>query len=317
MKTIAVLAVVGIAVAAFFAYNSDPNSEVEEAFRSFIEEYRHGYGSSDEYSYRLEVFKENLDKYEELNRLNPEAVFGITQFSDRTPEEMKAYMGYIAPSEREYADFHTYDPNEPIEEFDWSSKLPSIKNQGSCGSCWAFSAILSVEARYHLLHLKKDKVETEFSEQQLVDCDPKSLGCRGGYMTNAFKYLKKAGFIKSSDYPYIEMTGTCRDKSYQTVDTIKGFEYIRAGDYNGLVSAGKEGPISVTVDSSNWSGYRGGILSSCGRLLDHAVNLVGVDSDGNLKIRNTWGESWGEAGHIRLAKGNTCGVLEEASYPTF
>ena len=317
MKTIAVLAVVGIAVAAFFAYNSTPNSEVEEAFRSFIEEYRHGYGSSDEYSYRLGVFKENLDKYEELNRLNPEAVFGITQFSDRTPEEMKAYMGYIAPVEREYTDFHTYDPSEPNEVFDWSSKLASIKNQGSCGSCWAFSAVSSVEARYHLLYLKKDKVETLFSEQQVVDCDKTSYGCNGGWETHAFKYLMKSGFIKSSDYPYTARDGTCKDKSFKAVDTVKGFKNVRAGDYDGLVSAGKEAPISVAVDASNWSGYRGGILSSCGKSLNHAVNLVGVDSAGNLKIRNSWGGSWGEAGHIRLAKGNTCGVLDDAAYPTF
>ena len=317
MKSIAVLAVIGIAVAAFFAFNSTPNSEVEEEFRSFIEEYRRGYGSSDEYGYRLGVFRDNLKEYEELSRLNPEAIFGVTQFSDRTPEEMKAYMGYKAPVEREYTEEYTYDPNEVTGTYDWSSKMAPIKNQGQCGSCWAFSAVASVEARYHFLFLKKDKVETTFSEQQVVDCDTKSEGCNGGFEKNAFNYLKKPGFIKSSDYPYTARDGTCRDKSFKAVDTVKGIVSIKAGDYDGLIAAGQTAPISVAVDATRWSGYRGGVFSVCGRNLNHAVNLVGVDGNGDLKIRNSWGSSWGESGHIRLKKGNTCGVLDDAAYPTF
>ena len=143
MKTIAVLAVVGNALAAFFAYNSTPSNEVEEAFRSFIEEYRLGYGSSDEYSYRLGVFQENLKRYEELNILNPEAVFGVTQFSDRTPAEMEAYMGLMLPAEQEYTEVYTYDPSEVVGAFDWASKMAEVKHQGSCSMLGFLSSCCS------------------------------------------------------------------------------------------------------------------------------------------------------------------------------
>ena len=101
------------------------------------------------------------------------------------------------------------------------------------------------------------------------------------------------------------------------VDKVKGRTSIRRGDYIGLVSAAKSGPVSVGVDSSKWSGYKGGVITSCGSRIDHGVTLVGVDANGVLKIRNSWGRSWGEKGHIRLAKGNTCGVANESSYPNF
>ena len=303
MKTIAVLAVVGIAVAAFFAYNSTPNNEVEEAFRGFIEEYRVGYGNSDEYSYRLGVFQENLKRYEELNILNPEAVFGITQFSDRTPAEMEAYMGYSASAEREYTDIHTFDPSQVVGAFDWSSKLSGVKNQGSCGSCWAFSAIGALEPRYHLTTKKKDRVDVTFSEQQLVDCDTRSSGCNGGLMTYAFMYLQSAKFMKESDYAYTARKGTCRADAGKGVDVVKGYKSA-SGSHNALISAGQDGPVSVAVDASNWSGYRGGVFSNCGTRLNHGVTFVGYDGSA-YKIRNSWGSGWGENGYIRLAQGNT------------
>ena len=90
MKTIAIVAVIGLAAAAFFAYSSTQNNEVEEAFRGFIEEYRVGYGNSGEYTYRLGVFEENLKSIENLNILNPLAKFGVNKFADRTPFEMKS-----------------------------------------------------------------------------------------------------------------------------------------------------------------------------------------------------------------------------------
>jgi C1A family cysteine protease len=316
MKTIAVIAVIGIAFAAFYSFSSAPNTEVEEAFRSFIEEYRQGYGNSEEYNYRLGVFAENLKNLEVIRAENPEAVFGVNQFSDRTPKEMEAFMGLMIPSEQEYTEVYQYNPLKTVGAFDWASKMFSVKNQGQCGSCWAFSAVAAVEGRYHLTTKGKPKVDVAFSEQQVVDCDKTSQGCNGGWMNNAFNYLRN-GFAKQDDYKYTARDGTCQDSSKTKVDKVKGITNIPQGNVAALVSAAQAGPVSVAVDASRWSAYKSGVFSSCGTGLNHGVTLVGADDAGVMKIRNSWGSGWGESGHIRLAKGNTCGVANVASYPTF
>ena len=164
--------------------------------------------------------------------------------------------------------------------------------------------------------MKKPKVDVNFSEQHAVDCDQKSDGCDGGWMNNAFDLFKR-GFMKESNYKYTAIQGTCRAKSMKSFGKVKGRTSITKGDISGLVSAAQTGPVSVAVDASNWSGYKGGVITKCGTSLNHGVTLVGVDYSGVLKIRNSWGGNWGEKGHIRLAKGNTCGVANASSYPTF
>ena len=279
MKTLAILAVVGI-VAALLAYNSAPNNKLEEEFRNFIDEYRHGYGSSDEYNYRFEIFQENMKRCEELSILNPEAVFGVTQFSDRTPEEMKSYMGLMIPAEEEYTDVHTYNPDEGIVAVDWSSKMGLIKNQGNCGSCWAFSAMATIEGRYHLTYMKKSKVDTAFAEQQLVDCDTADKACNGGWMPTAFTYLMSAGFMKTADYPYTAVKGTCKYDKTKIVAKPKGITSIKIKDIAGLLNAVQAGPVAVAVDATNMGLYKSGIFTNCGTTLNHGVTLVGNDATG-------------------------------------
>ena len=235
--------------------------------------------------------------------------------TDRTPQEMEAFMGLNLSAEEEYTDVYTYNPDEIVGAYDWASKMAAVKNQGSCGSCWAFSAVAATEGRYHLTYKKKAKVDITFSEQQAVDCDKKSHGCNGGWMDNAFD-LFKAGVMKDADYKYTARQGTCKFDAKKKVDSVKGRTSIRKGDVAGIISAAQAGPISVAVDATKWSGYKSGVFSTCSNKLNHGVTLVGVDANGVMKIRNSWG-SWGEAGHIRLAKGNTCGVADAASYPTF
>jgi len=315
MKTIAILALVGIAATAFFAMSSGPSNDLEAQFREFLETYRVGYSNSDEYAYRLDVFAENMKKVEQYNLENPEAVFGVTQFSDRTPEEMERMMGLIMPAEADTEIVHV----EPINasSVDWAHMWSSVKNQASCGSCWAFSAAAAFESRY-ALHKGSKTAGTSFSEQELVDCDTKSSGCNGGWMDNAFTYLKSHAFCTGAKYPYHAKKESCQVSKCAGGPTDKAFADIARGNENSVLSALAHGPISVAVDASKWSAYKSGIMSSCGTSLNHGVTLVGYDAGAHaVKIRNSWGSGWGEHGYIRLKTGNTCGYANNASYPTF
>ena len=317
MKTFAILAIVGIAATAFFAISNGPSNEAEAEFRNFLETYRVGYGTTEEYNYRLGVFAQNLERAEELNRLNPDATFGVTQFSDRTPEEMEQRMGLIIPSSRKFTG--AYKAPRDAKSVDWSNMWKSVKDQGSCGSCWAFSATAAFESRY-ALHKGDKKVDSLYAEQELVDCDTQSHGCNGGWMDFAFEYLQSHYFCTEDSYPYKAVDQTCsysEDKCSGPEDD--SYTDITEGDEDALLKELQNGPVSVAVDASAWSSYTGGVLENCGTRLNHGVTLVAHNpSAGWAKIRNSWGNSWGEGGHIRIKTGqNTCGYANVASYPTF
>lgn len=129
-------------------------------------------------------------------------------------------------------------------------------------------------------------------------------------MDNAFKFIKDKGIVLESEYPYKGVKQTC---SKPTGDfKISGFTDIK--NCNDLATALTGRPISVAVDASNWSGYKSGIFNNCKTSLNHGVTLFGV-TDQYWRIKNSWGISWGESGTIRLARGNTCGICNVASYP--
>ena len=188
---------IGIAAVAFLSFSSAPSSSVETQFRDFLDTYRVGYGNSDEYSYRLSVFEDNLKTIAELNRKNPLATFAVNKFADRTKQEMKALRGLSVTPKHPV----NFVPVKNAKEVDWTGYWGKVKDQGQCGSCWAFSATAAYEARYHL-SIGKDKVETYYSEQQVVDCDKSSSGCNGGWMDYAFEYLHGHPFCSEDEYPY-------------------------------------------------------------------------------------------------------------------
>lgn len=199
---------------------------------------------------------------------------------------------------------------EPNIEIDWVSKggVSGVKNQGSCGSCWAFSATGVMESSAKI----KGQV-VSLSEQQLVDCSAAegNHGCNGGWPSNALNYVKAHGISTESEYPYTATTSSCK----KTGGNFHITSFSSAQGCNGLQNAISAKPISVTVDATNWSKYSSGVFSNCAASINHAVLLVGVVSN-NWKIKNSWGTSWGESGYIRLATGNTCGLCQYAGvYP--
>ena len=189
-----------------------------------------------------------------------------------------------------------------LQDVDWTTqgKVSPVKNQGSCGSCWAFSAVGSCES----FALMKGQ-NSILSEQQLVDCSGSygNHGCNGGWPSAALRYVKDKGIQSSSAYPYTAGAGRCKmdggNFKISSVGSAKGCTALQ----NGINSR----PMSVCVDASNWSRYSSGVFSNCASQINHAVLLVGIVNN-TWKIKNSWGSGWGEKGFIRLANGNTCGV---------
>ena len=194
---------------------------------------------------------------------------------------------------------------------DWTEKgaVTPVKDQGQCGSCWAFSTTGSLEG---LSKTEWDNLQS-FSESQLVDCSSSygNQGCNGGLMTNSFKFIKDHGIVLESAYPYKAVQGACK----MAGGDFKISGYVEITNCNDQANALMKGVISVAVDATNWSRYASGVFNSCGTRLNHGVTLVGM-SDQFWRIKNSWGTTWGEKGFIRLARGNTCGVCSMSSYPT-
>jgi C1A family cysteine protease len=293
------------------------------AFSRFMEEYGKTY-SDVEFTKRMGIFAENLERVNEQNRqhilIGGEAVFGVTQFSDLTPEEFRSmYLTYI-PSNVTLPRANIELDGAPATVVDWRTKgaVTDVKDQGQCGSCWAFSATEAIES-YSFLHSGK---LVSLSPQQITSCDKRDGGCNGGNTETAYAYVVSAGGIETSaDYPYTSgggSTGMCRFDSSKVAVKVAGYKSVARGESN-LKAALNNGPVSVCLAADAFQSYRGGILKSCPGQVDHCVQAVGYDDSQNYWIvRNSWARSWGEQGYIRIATGSDlCHISDDVTYPTF
>lgn len=180
--------------------------------------------------------------------------------------------------------------------------MTAVKNQGSCGSCWAFSGVGSIESSYVI----KGKGTYSFSEQQVVSCSTLDSGCGGGWPSNVFKYvMSNNGIYTTAAYPYTATNGACLTK------TATKFKITTYKNYTGcaaIVAGLVYGPLSVAVDATNWSRYKSGLFSNCGTGINHAVLLVAIWTNGSVLIKNSWGTSWGANGYIMLKNYKNCGM---------
>jgi C1A family cysteine protease len=204
-----------------------------------------------------------------------------------------------------------------------------VKNQGSCGSCWAFSTTGALEGAKFI----KTGELVALSEQNLLDCDHTDLGCDGGLMDNAFKFDEKTGGLCSeADYPYLQRQGTCKTNCTDVPGTIVStFLDVPPGDERSLLSALAMQPISVAIQASQFvfQFYKSGVLTddSCGKAadVDHGVLAVGYGTDLDTQapyflVKNSWGASWGDSGYVKLGRGSAnefgmCAILKLASFP--
>ncbi|CAD8085965.1 unnamed protein product [Paramecium sonneborni] len=297
-KTLIAVLTTVLLTATTYMSQEDP---LRTMYQEWKQQYQTRFANQFEDEYRFEIFKQNYNYYQEVNSRQSSYTLGLNQFATLTDEEFEqTYLGGLDDSHVEIDETIT-SFNYP-EKADWSDKLNPIKNQGSCGSCWSFSAVGAFEAYFIINHGKKQV----FAEQQLVDCDKYSYGCDGGFAGNAIDYLNKNGAVLETDYPYAAVDQNCKIPS----------GLVKAGGRKTWTTATQayeaiaKYPISVSVHASNWKGYTKGVFTDCiNTSTNHAVVAVGYDVEGNWLIRNSWGVGWGLQGHIWLKSGNTCGVL--------
>jgi C1A family cysteine protease len=251
-----------------------------------------------------------LNEIARLNAEQPTATFAVNQFADLTEEERMALLTWKpSPGKKNYV----YTLSSPTKkDVNWveAGETTKVKDQGSCGSCWAFSGTETVESAYALAHgLSGDQVP-QLAEQQAVDCakypEYGSMGCNGGWMDDVFDYYMTHKACTEAEYKYTARDGTCKEDQCSLDLGLTGRVNIPEGDLDALLTAAETVPIAIAVDASSWSFYSGGILKSKKTNLNHGVQLDGyhIDSDDQeyLFVRNSWGSRWGESGYIRLDK---------------
>jgi len=293
---------------------------------------------SEEHQTRFATFQENVRLIKEHNQQDNSYRLAVNQFADLTNDEFKAKMTTekVAHQSNSNGVFRYADADMTgKEKVDWRKKMAvtPVKNQGQCGDCWSFSTTGSVEGINSIVFGKLFSL----SEQELVDCDVKfDHGCNGGLMDYAFDYLVQNGGIDSErDYPYVSEDGhkeECKNKkATRDVGIITGWEDVPANDEKALQKAAAHQPVSVAIEADTFpfQFYSSGVLTSkaCGTRLDHAVLVVGygvdeVSDQPYWIVKNSWGETWGEEGYLRIARDpegigpGICGIAMAASYPT-
>ncbi|KAG0527808.1 hypothetical protein BDA96_06G265200 [Sorghum bicolor] len=334
----ALLLLVSLAAAAdmsIISYGERSEEETRRMYAEWMATHGRTYNAIGEEERRYQVFRDNLRIIDEHNAAADAGVhsfrLGLNRFADLTNEEYRAtYLGVRTKPQRERklsARYHADDNEDLPESVDWRTKgaVAEVKDQGSCGSCWAFSTIAAVEGINQIV--TGDLIS--LSEQELVDCDTSyNQGCNGGLMDYAFEFIINNGGIDTeSDYPYKGTDGRCdANKKNAKVVTIDSYEDVPANSEKSLQKAVANQPVSVAIEAGGnaFQLYSSGIFTGkCGTALDHGVTAVGYGTENGKDywiVKNSWGSSWGESGYIRMERNikdssGKCGIAVEPSYP--
>jgi len=294
-------------------------TEYQGQFVSYISQFDKTY-SHEEFFNRYNIFKSWVDTINAHNAGNNSWTMAINQFSDLTPAEFKVqYLnGLLIPQgDNRIPDLTDEtvmlpDPSQP-NDIDWRSKgaVTPVKNQGQCGSCWAFSATGAIEG---WAVAKGGKSLISLSEQAFVDCTRAvgNQGCNGGWPDKTINWAATHGVPTESSYPYTGRDGTCKSFTPALkpggVGTGSG-EATLAGQLGSL-------PVSVCVDASGgFQSYHSGVFSGpCGTQINHAILAVGYTASYWI-VKNSWGTTWGSSGYIFMARGkNLCGVNQNLAW---
>lgn len=298
----------------------------EKAFVQWMRSNNNIYTGS-EYQLRLGIFLTNKRLIDEHNRGNYTFKAGLNKFAAMTPAEYRSLLGHRSNNKVYHAAQRFNGPFAAPDSKDWREAgiVNEIKDQGNCGSCWAFATVQACESAYALANGKLNRC----SEQNLVDCAHFGMctGCDGGMEVDALEYIERYQSYKlmsEEDYPYTAVTGTkCLFDASKAINSIAGYEHTTWGKEDEVKAVvGNRGVCTAAMDASRWSFqvYASGVYyeKACSAYsLDHAIGLIGYGTDNGTDYwlcRNSWGQGWGEAGYFRIArnKNNHCGICSNA-----
>ncbi|KAF7244247.1 hypothetical protein EG68_09792 [Paragonimus skrjabini miyazakii] len=292
--------------------------------RELYEQFKRDYGKryvNDDDQKRFAIFKDNLVRAQNYQlQEQGTARYGVTQFSDLTPEEFAAkFLSLRMDDQVERVQLNDLKPAP--ESVDWRKRgaVTPVENQGSCGSCWAFSVAGNVESQWFV----KTGQLVSLSKQQLVDCDVKDSGCDGGFPPVTYgEVIRMGGLEAQQNYPYIGREQTCRLDSSKLLAKVDGSIVLEANEEKQAAWLAEHGPTSVGLNANYLQFYQHGIShpsrSQCSpEWLNHGVLSVGYGNEGDITywiIKNSWGAEWGESGYFRLYRGDgTCGIEKVVS----
>jgi cathepsin L len=298
----------------------DVHTSQQRSWEDFKQRYGKVFNGPDHEAEHEAVYRSNMQWADENS--NAEIQYGENQFADMTTAQYRvaAGLGYKASALKQLPHLgeHKWQGEELAATVDWTTQgaVTPVKDQGQCGSCWAFSTTGGMEGAWQIASGSL----TSMSEQQLVDCSTQNSGCNGGSMELAFNFAGTVNVATESSYPYTARDGTCKTSFTTAIPQggVTGYKSVGQSS-NDLKSALQTGPVSVAIEADQMAFqlYSGGVLKSgCGTNLDHGVLAVGYTADA-FKVKNSWGSSWGESGYLQISSdGNTCGIHSDASYPT-
>ncbi|XP_044461573.1 senescence-specific cysteine protease SAG12-like isoform X1 [Mangifera indica] len=308
---------------------------IQQRHEEWMAQHGRFYKDAQEKKRRYNIFKNNLEYIENFNNgVDGGYKLAINKFADLTNQEFRSlYTGYKRKTSKAEASskdtpFTYVNLTTVPTSLDWREKgaVNPVKDQGRCGCCWAFSAVAAVEG---ITQITTGQL-ISLSEQELVDCDTKNQGCKGGLMDYAFEFIiANGGLTTEADYPYEAKDGYCKTtKMANRAAKITGYKDVPANNEQALLQSVANQPVSVSIEGSSqdFKFYSSGVFTgNCGTRLNHAVTAIGYGAtSGGAKywlMKNSWGTDWGEGGFMRIQRDvgdrrGLCGLAEKASYPT-